>query len=279
MFIAGMRGIPPIVDILSLGAVASVRNNGERRFFQPWLLDRYGDRGTYFGQELNKASQGMPGSGKFDDPEWNARADPKWSSDGTRIVYFQRLTVSPECGGANPLPCYPSTAQGGRIDRIMVATLKSRKPLQPKTIDPIPDIVQWATPYVPGSADPALSHIPEGNYTLKGQKTGSARVVITENAAGTGIKSVAVTYKDYSDDGLSKLNGHENVTSTPKTFSLAVLDWYSDIVQTGKVEGTKRTSADGFHLAIDVLTNIFDANGTLTTTIDGNVYTQPLNGA
>jgi len=60
------------------------------------------------------------------------------------------------------------------------------------------------------------------------------------------------------------------------------IDWYSDLTQTeartGRVHGTKKTSPDGFHLTIDILTNIFQATGTLTTTIDGHAYTQPANG-
>lgn len=38
------------------------------------------------------------------------------------------------------------------------------------------------------------------------------------------------------------------------------------------------TSPDGFHLAIDIITNIFNANATLTTTINGISYYQPANG-
>ena len=56
------------------------------------------------------------------------------------------------------------------------------------------------------------------------------------------------------------------------------VDWYSDIVSTGEQEGTKKTSPEGFHLEIDTMTNIFNANGTLTTTVDGQVFKQPANG-
>ena len=56
------------------------------------------------------------------------------------------------------------------------------------------------------------------------------------------------------------------------------VDWYSDLVQSGGVNGTKKTSPDGFRLNIDVSANIFEANGTLTTVLDGEVYTQPQNG-
>ncbi|KAF7557428.1 hypothetical protein G7Z17_g691 [Cylindrodendrum hubeiense] len=281
MFIAGMRGIPPIVDILTTAAVSSTRNNGQRRFFQPWLIDRYGDRGSYFGQELNQASTGTPGSGAFDDPEWNARADPKWSLDGTRIVYYQRLTVSPECGGVNPLPCYPSTAEDGRIDRIMVANLTSRSPQPPPVVAPIPDVIPWAQLYEPGQEIPTSASIPAGNFTLAGTERGFAEVFLIQDDVTSEIVTVSVNYTNYSDDGLSFLNGYESVTAVPKpsgsSSSLSVLLWSSDIVQTGAVNGIKKTSPDGFLLSIDVQTNIFNATGTLTTTIDGVSYYQPAN--
>ncbi|KAF3017040.1 hypothetical protein E8E14_001624 [Neopestalotiopsis sp. 37M] len=279
MFLAAMRGIPPILDLLVNSAVSSTRNNGGRRFFQPWLLDRYGDRGSYIGQELNGASNGTPGSGAADDPEWNARADPKWSLDGTRIVYFQRLTVSPECGGINPLPCYASTEPGGRIDRIMIANLISRDPLPIREIDPIADDIPWAIPYSPGMSLPGNQiSTQSGIYSLKGAKSGEAQVAYNSGDNGTALPSIAVKYTSYSDDGLSTLEGFENATLRTSSGTLVLVDWFSNITQTGEIIGTKITSPNGFHLAIDILTNSFNANGTLTTTINGVSYYQPANG-
>ncbi|MFD9444699.1 hypothetical protein ACFWBR_39500 [Streptomyces sp. NPDC060006] len=40
----------------------------------------------------------------------------------------------------------------------------------------------------------------------------------------------------------------------------------------------QKTNPDGFHLTIDALINIFQATGTLTTTINSHVYEQPQNG-
>nr|BFE32976.1 hypothetical protein GCM10010200_052270 [Actinomadura rugatobispora] len=278
MFLAGMRGIPPVTDLITTSATSSTRNNGQRRFFQPYLIDRYGDRGSYQGQRINAAGDGSPGS--VNDPEWNGRADPKWSPDGTSIVYWQALTVPPACGGHNPLPCRPSTAPGGRTARMMIARLTSRTPLRPKPVAPISDTVPWGTPYVPGSPTPARPYPPQGTYTLKGKKSGSAKVTITENAGRTIISTVAVSYTNYSDDGARILNGTEKVGVQNPTPTLNKVDWYSDLVQTGRdgrVHGTKKSSPDGFHLTIDVLTNFFQATGTLTTTLDGRAYTQPAN--
>ena len=106
LFLAAMRGVPPLTDLVTTAAVASVRNNGARRFFQPYLIDRYGDRGSYQGQQINACPNpsdiSKPGS--ICDPNWNGEADPRWSPDGTAAVYWQALAVPPACGGANPLP-------------------------------------------------------------------------------------------------------------------------------------------------------------------------------
>ena len=179
MFVAAMRGIPPLTDLVTSGAVSSIRNNGERRFFQPFLIDRYGDRGTYQGQQLN-AGDGKPGSAS--DPNWNAMADPRWSPDGTSVVYWQTLVTSPACGGPNPLPCPLSTEPGGRRFRMMIARFTSRKPLSIKQPLPISDSVSWGTPYTPGSPIPTRALIPEGEYTLKGLVSGFAKVTITGTA-------------------------------------------------------------------------------------------------
>ncbi|KAJ2974294.1 hypothetical protein NUW58_g8701 [Xylaria curta] len=140
------------------------------------------------------------------------------------------------------------------------------------------EYIPWGTPYEPG-VSLALRPFPRGGvYTLGGLKSGSAEVVLTETANGITLQSVAVTYKNFSDDGLTFLNGYENVTSRNPTVTLNMVDWYSDLVQTGETQATKKTSENGFHLAIDVLLNNFDANGTLTTTINGIQYDQPANG-
>ena len=275
MFLAAMRGVPPIIDMVTTGAVSSVRNNGERRFFQPYLIDRYGDRGDYQGQQLN-AGDGKPGS--ISDPNWNARADPRWSPDGTRVVYWQAQVTSPACGGSNPLPCPPSHEPGGRRSRVMMARFTSRKPLSMKPPATLSDSISWATPYIPGSPMPILSPIPEGTYTLYGTVSGSARVSIKQTADHRGIAAVAVAYDNYSDIAGSAINGSESVSQQFLTPTKVSLDWHSNLVETGKIRATKVTSPDGFKLTIDIMNPIFEASGTLTTTVDGKAYKQPANG-
>ncbi|GAP83945.2 putative saponin hydrolase precursor [Rosellinia necatrix] len=276
MFLAGMRNIPPLTDQVTVTVTSSTRNNGQRRFFQPYLLDRYGDRGDYYGQQINGAGDGSPGS--FNDPLWNGLADPRFSLDVTRLAYWQGLVVSPACGGINPLPCPSSTEPGGRTERALVAHFTER---QPKAVQPVASMVEnisWGTPYEPGLLLNSRPFPPGGTYTLDGLASGSAEVVFTETANGAALTSVAVTYRNFSDDGLTFLNGYENVTSHNPSVTLNVLDWYSDLVQSGETEATKKTSDDGFHITIDVQLNNFDANGTLTTTINGTEYKQPANG-
>lgn len=274
MFMAGMRHIPPIIDLLITTAASSTRNNRQRRFFQPYLLDRHGDRGTYSGQQINAAGDARPGS--VNDPNWNGMADPKFSPDGTKIAYWQTLVVPPSCGGTNPLPCPNSTAAGGRTARVMLAHLTSRAPKPRAPVAPISDAVPWGTPYEPGSAAPARSFPPAGTYVLEGEAAGSAEVVIAQRDDGSVIGSVAVSYADFSDDGVTFLNGKENVTTANPSPTLEMVDWFSDLVQTGGTDATK--SAEGFHLSIDAMTNVFEANGTLSTTVDGKVWEQPANG-
>jgi hypothetical protein len=275
MFLAAMRGVPPLIDLVTTGAVSSVRNNHDRRFFQAYLIDRYGDRGSYNGQLLT-AGDGAAGS--VSDPNWNAMADPRWSPDGTRVVFWQAQVTSPACGGSNPLPCPPPTEPGGRRFRIMVARFTSRKPLPIRQLAPISDTVRWGTVYVPGSPTPSMVRISEGTYTLHGKASGSAKVTITDTTDHRAIKSVAVTYDNYSDDGKNFIHGTESVSQSSPKLTAVALDWHSDLKQSGETSGSKLTSQDGFNLTIDYFTNIFEARGTLTTTINGHPYTQPGNG-
>jgi hypothetical protein len=277
-FMAGLRGVPPIVDQITTMACSSVRNNGDRRFFQPYLLDRHGDHDGYYGQELNSASSGIPGSGAVDDPEWNGRADPWFSPDGTRIVYWQAKTVSPACGDENPLPCYNSTEPGGRTERVMIAQLTGRSPMEPRQVLPMPDRIPWATPYVAGDPAPSRQYPREGNYTLKGRVSGYASVSLLENTSKTHLRTVGVSYHDFSDDGRSFLHGSQSVTEDVEQLTLDKLEWHSNLTWTGDYEGSQFTSPHGFRLSIDVMENEIQANGTLTTVVGGIEYKQPRNG-
>lgn len=277
MFLAGLRTVPPITDLVSVSASSSTRNNGNRRFFEPWLIDHDGDRGLYFGQKISEVGDGSPGS--FNDPNWNALADPRWSPDGTRIVYYQTLAVSPACGGTNPLPCENSTEPYGSLDRVIVAHLASRTPLSITPVEELPDVIPWAVPYAPGMIIPERPLPAAGEYTLFGANEGYANVTIGYDSTNTFIQTVNATYHNFSNDGINVLVGYESVSVTPKNATNSLYDWYSDLTSSGVATGSKKTTPGGFHLTIDVLTNIFEATGNLTTTINGVSFYQPLNNA
>lgn len=213
-------------------------------------------------------------------PTETAEQTPAFSPDGTRIVFWQSLVVSPSCGGTNPLPCPVSTAQGGRTYRLMVARLTSREPKDSPPAFDIPDEIPWATPFPPGTSIPERYSLEPGNSTLHGKLSGVAEVTLAESSGASVQRTVSVTYTNYSDSEEHILNGQEEVTLEipPSNPWLNRVDWYSDLVQTGVVEGTKETSPGGFHLEIDAQLNEFITNGTLTTTLDGVVYEQPPNG-
>lgn len=278
-FMAGLRGIPPILDQITTTACSSVRNNGARRFFQPHLLDQFGDREAqgYYGQEINSASSGQPGSGGIDDPEWNGRADPWFSPDGTKIVYWQAKTVPPACGGENPLPCSNSTEPGGRTERILIAHLTSRSPIEPNPVEERADYVPWAVPHIPGSPSSTRAYLSEGNYTLRGLAHGSANVMLIEDESRTHLETIRVEYHNFSNDGIGFLKETQQATEKIKDFTINHLDWSSNLTFQGHGNASQVTSPGGFHLTIDVLKNIFEANGSLVTVVNGTKFTQPAN--
>jgi hypothetical protein len=89
---------------------------------------------------------------------------------------------------------------------------------------------------------------------------------------------VSVAYENYSDSPGNIINGTESVSQNHPKPTTAALVWRSNLVQTGSTSATKVTSSDGFNLTIDILTNIFQATGTLTTTVNGKTFQQPGNG-
>jgi hypothetical protein len=93
----------------------------------------------------------------------------------------------------------------------MIAKLTSRKPVTAARVDPISDTVPWGIVYHPGDAFPLPGHLPAGTYTLPGRRSGSASVTVTENAEKNADRAVAVTYRDYTNDGTNILNGSERV--------------------------------------------------------------------
>lgn len=275
MWYAGMQGVPPLTDMVDGLMGAFAWRNANFRFFQPILIDSYGDRGNYHGQQLN-AGPGTPDSPS--DPKWNGRADPAWSPDGTKVVYWQALLTSPACGGTNQGPCPMSTEPGGRRTRLMIAQMTRRKPLHLAPINPTSDEVPWGWAYTPGAKPPARqgAGLAPGKYILTGKVSGRADVEFRGGASMFGMNGVFVNYTDFSDDGLHIINGTESAERIADTGSgmmamMGKMVVKCDLKLSGIQTGTKKTSEGGFTPALFGQ----KSSGTMTTTIDGKVYSSP----
>jgi hypothetical protein len=275
MYSGAMQGIPPLLDQLTrmimLNSTYGYRN-GLRRFFQPFLIDHWGDRGDYFGQQLNA---GDGASGSPSDPNWNARADPAWSPDGTNVVYWQALVTSPSCGGTNPLPCPVSTAPGGRHSRLMIARLPNRKPLPPgRRAAPGRITVPWGVAYKPGDPMPKrYPFLPAGKFTLEGRIGGSAQVEVRKSGDGH-ITFISASYRNYTDDGSHIIDGAESAELIASGGQSRIV-WHSNLRSSGKQVGTKRTSEPGGFVMSPMGQPL---EGELITTIDGKTYRPPQPG-
>jgi hypothetical protein len=278
-FMAAMDGIPPLNDMITIALVSQVRNNRDRRFFQPMLIDRYGQRGNYQGQQINAGFDAGPGG--ISDPNWNGRADPAWSPDGTRIAYWQSLVTAPECGTPNPLPCPESTEPGGLRVRLMLATLTSRVPQAIAGPAAVPTIGNWAHRYADFPSSPVRPTLPSGDYTLRGKVSGSARVLVS-NPTGVRVKGIIAIYNNYADD-CRVFNGSEGAAELAEIAPFQYEDsWYSNITMSGCETGTKLTQDQNGNVGggtkMSAVGNVFHATGKLTSIVNGEEFNQPLPG-
>lgn len=264
MYYAALQGIPPLMDMLTIPMSTCCYNNGNRRFFQPYLLAVDDPHEGNPGQQLN-AGPGTPDSPS--DPNWNGRADPTWSPDGTHVVYWQALVTTPACGGDSALPCPVSTEPGGRRTRLMMATLTSRKPGALRTVKPVSDVVPWGVALHAGDPAPMRAHFQPGKYILKGKVSGQADVEFV--GKGDAVVSISARYSNYSDDGRHIINGTESAEHGSGLGQVVV---HSDIKASGAQNGTKVSSEPGGF----VIGWQGPVSGTLTTTIDGRAYTPPM---
>jgi hypothetical protein len=247
-----------------------MRNDLNRRFFLPYLVKLSNNVTNIRSEQINAGG----------DPNWNAAADPLWLADSTAVVWSENFAP-----GANPSAhkAAGSTEPGGRNSRTMIARFPSLQPSKNNAPPPTSDTVPWAIPFnVTTDTAPSRVDMPGGTYTLFGHK-GSADVTITENSARTADTGVEVTYmnfqmqEQFNDEPPGMLNGTESVQSNPD----GSLTRPENLALSGPEGGTKVTSEpDGFTVqAAVVFQSLFCATGTMTTTIDGQAYTQPPNNS
>jgi len=271
-FLGAMDGMPPLNDLVTVALVSQVRNQGKRRFFQPMLIDRYGQRGDYQGQQINGGFDDSPGG--ISDPDWNGRADPAWSPDGTKIVYWQSLATAPDC-----VVCPESTEPGGLRVRLMLAELTSRTPQAIAGPAAVPTIGAWAHLHADYPSSPLRPTLQTGNYILRGKVSGTANVTIS-NPNGVRIKEVIVTYDNYADD-CRVFNGFESALEGAEISAFQYEDtWNSNIVMSGCETGTKISQKQGIQgpVTMSAVNNVFKTNGKFTTTVNGETFKQPLPG-
>ncbi|MBX3026155.1 hypothetical protein KF840_14700 [bacterium] len=248
----GLLPRPPYVDWIAFSlhfvAIAGAPSDGlspggnpnERDcYLDPWMVDRWFERGDYIGQRLLKPAD-----------EWQSAAGGfEWSPDGTRlsITELQWRRVTPL---NTPLP-----------GRLRVFTLTNRDPIPPAAVVPIVDTPEptWAIRYqdyvVPNTF---------GVTVIPGKASGTA--TITNDFASTLSGSARVDYLDYSDDGASVLNGFEEIR-IPVLVSNGA-EYSVNLALSGAHHGTMQ--GDLFY---DFVAN---ANtGEVVTTLDGRTLSGP----
>jgi hypothetical protein len=89
--------------------------------------------------------------------------------------------------------------------------------------------------------------------------------------------AIRVSYTDFSDKRGYVINGTESASLLVDS-PFSPLTWNENLTLSGRHAGSKVTSPGGFTLSPLILENIFQATGTMATTIDGITYPQPGNG-
>jgi hypothetical protein len=154
-------------------------------YLEPWLLDRWGERGDYLGQELL-----APAPDGFEPSPGVA-----WHPDGTKLLLMEsrwkRLTPPGEM---------PET-------RLRLVRLTSRVPLDPAAVVPAVPTPEpgWAIRYedwvVPDST---------GVTVIAGRVSGTA--TLTHELPNVLSGALQVDYERYSDDGERVLDGFERLS-------------------------------------------------------------------
>ncbi|WP_317930240.1 hypothetical protein [Halioxenophilus sp. WMMB6] len=275
-------GVPPLLDLAIAEAIGGLYTNSNRgSFFQPYLINLetpidVEEANIHQGQQLNAGGDTTAGSGSISDPLWLGGADPAWSPDSTAVVYYQRRGCNPE-----PPTCPESTEPGGRNSRLMIARLTDREPSTPIVVtEAVADDIPWGIPYQAGDAvPPSREVVPAGDYVLMGVE-GYADVTITTSPSrfkigDVEIDSVAVSYNNYSADGVNFIDGTESGTRASES-GVTTLTWQADLTFSGLHSGSRTSDpTEGFVVTSNGLGTTATFSGQLTTVLDGVTYTSP----
>jgi hypothetical protein len=248
----GLLPRPPYIDWMAFSlhfvAIAGAPGDGlspgsnpNQRdcYVDPWLLDRWFERGDYIGQRLLKPENGWASI------EGNAGGFG-WSPDGTKIALIERrwrhLTSLERSG-------------------LRIASLTNRAPIDPARVValvPTPE-PSWAIRYedwiVPDTS---------GVTVLPGKVSGTATI---RNDMPNRIRGeLEVVFEGYSDDGLHVLDGFE-LLRIPSLILFGA-QYEADLVLSGEREGAMRGSLF-YDFANDV--NL----GVLTSELDGRTLEGP----
>lgn len=206
-------------------------------YVDPWLLDRWFERGDYIGQRLLQPSEGWVSI------EGNAGGFG-WAPDGTRLALIERRWRG-----------QPAAT------RLRIASLPSRVPIEAADVVPAVPTPEptWALRYEDYVVPDTL-----GVTVIPGKVSGTATI---RNAMPTTVQGeVEVVYDDYSDDGLEILDGFERLRIP--VLILAGARYEVDLVLSGFRTGSMRGSID-----YDFLTDV--NAGEVVSELDGRVLRGP----
>jgi hypothetical protein len=206
-------------------------------YLDPWMIDRWFERGDYLGQRLLKPADG-----------WQSAAGGfEWSPDGTRLSITE---IGWRRQNSQPLP-----------GRLRVFTLTNRDPIAPSAVVPIVATPEptWAVRYEDWIVPDTF-----GVTVIPGKAGGAA--TITNNFASTLSGSARVDYDNYSDDGTSTLNGFEEIR-IPVLISNGA-EYEVDLTLSGAHTGSSQ-GVLSYDFAADV------NSGQVVSTLDGRTLSGP----
>lgn len=201
---------PPLVEMVAFPQIGRVGLwNNRRCMNERWLMDRKGQRADGYGGQPIVVEDG-----------WAIRAW-SWFPDGTRaLVAQERIPNEPE-------PSVPYERA-----RLQILRFPARQPTTPLSVVSLADLdLSWAVPY---GQYVAMASRPVSGAVVTGRHSGQAILDVSGNFA---VGYASVEYQDFSDDGLSVINGTEVVDTPLQTVNS---NWIADLTIAGERNGYLR---------------------------------------